>query len=155
LRTYSDAYEWKVTAGNVVAAITKGTPTITPLANEEQGKSIAYTRDGKFFLTVSNVSGPTPLLRYIPAGPPAPHVATTPPGPAKPGALRAWFNSLTLGDLRLILITTALISAALIGAGVWGIMQNKRTPVRARVGKAGPFGRLRGRRPKPDALGEE
>jgi hypothetical protein len=134
LRTYSDAYEWKVTAGNVVAAITKGTPTITPLPNETQGKSIAYTSDGKYFLTVSNVSAPTPILRYVPAGPVVPQAASSPKGPAKPGALRAWFNSLTLTDLRLILITIALISAALIGAGVMGIIKHRKSPTPTRSG---------------------
>jgi hypothetical protein len=136
LRTYSDAYEWTVTGGNVVAAITKGTPTITPLPNEEQGKSIAFTPDGKYFLTISNVSAPTPVLRYLPAGPPAPKAA--PPRPAQPGALRAWFNSLTLNDLRLILLITALISAALIGAGVLGIVRNKKVPASTRAGQARP-----------------
>jgi hypothetical protein len=151
LRTYSDAYEWNITAGNVVAAITKGTPTITPLPNEAQGKSIAYTPDGKDFLTVSEVSAPTPILRYVPGGPPKPSVAATPGGPGKPSALRAWFNSLTLNDLRLILITFALISASLIGAGVLGMVRSKRTPARRPAGRPGPSGRVRQQKAAPEA----
>src|SRR5207237_1393187 len=45
IRTYSDAYEWGVTNGDVVGAITRGTPKITPLPNEPQGSAIAYSRD--------------------------------------------------------------------------------------------------------------
>jgi hypothetical protein len=153
LRTYSDAYEWKVTAGNVVAAITKSTPTITPLPNEDQGQSIAYTPDGKYFLTVSNASAATPILRYSPAGPPAPSVAAT-PGPATTGTLGAWFNSLTLDDLRQILLTTALIGAALIGAGVWGIVR-KKPPARPRAGQAGYRARASARVPAPGAYLED
>jgi hypothetical protein len=71
LRTYAAAYEWDVPDGDVVKAITTGTPRITPLDNEPQGESIAYTVDGQFFLTVSDQPGPTPILRYRPAAAPA------------------------------------------------------------------------------------
>jgi hypothetical protein len=126
LRTYSDAYEWTVRNGDVVTAITKTTPLITPLANEEQGTSIAYSRDGKYFLTVSNVSVSTPILRYVPTVP-APAPKPTPViTPARPSGLRSWFNSLSLGDLRAILMTIAVISAALIAAGGWGLYASRR-----------------------------
>src|SRR5439155_25710513 len=45
LRTYTDAYEWDVTGGDVAGAITQGQPRITPLKDEPFGESIAYTRD--------------------------------------------------------------------------------------------------------------
>jgi hypothetical protein len=126
LRTFSDAYEWKVRNGDVVTAITKTTPLITPLANEEQGTSIAYSRDGKYFLTVSNVSVTTPILRYVPTVP-APAPKPTPViTPARPSGLRSWFNALSLSDLRAILITIAVLSAALIAAGGWGIYASRR-----------------------------
>jgi hypothetical protein len=76
LRTYTAAYEWDVPDGDVVKAITTGTPRITPLPDETQGESIAYSPDGADFLTVSDNSGPTPLLRYHPTAPPTPTAAS-------------------------------------------------------------------------------
>jgi hypothetical protein len=67
LRTYATAYEWDVPDGDVVKAITTGTPRITPLPDEPQGESIAYTPDGQYFLTCSDQSGPTTILRYRPS----------------------------------------------------------------------------------------
>ncbi len=43
LRTYAEAYEWDVTDGDVVKAITSGVPRVTPLPDEPQGEAIAYT----------------------------------------------------------------------------------------------------------------
>jgi hypothetical protein len=79
LRTYADAYEWDVPDGDVVKAITTGTPRITALSGEPQGESIAYTRDGKSLLTVSDQGGPARLLRYQPTrpGPPSRAAAST------------------------------------------------------------------------------
>lgn len=49
LRTYTDAYEWEVSDGDVVAALTSDTePTVTPLPDEPEGTAIAYTADGEF-----------------------------------------------------------------------------------------------------------
>ncbi|HEY7222922.1 MAG TPA: hypothetical protein VH561_04800 [Micromonosporaceae bacterium] len=64
LRTYTAAYEWDVPDGDVLRAITTGTPRITPLPGEPQGEAIAYTVDGQSFLTLSDNSGPTTILRY-------------------------------------------------------------------------------------------
>jgi len=64
LRTYTAAYEWDVPDGDVVKAITTTTPRVLPLPDEPQGEAIAYTVDGQSLLTVSDVAGPTPILRY-------------------------------------------------------------------------------------------
>ncbi|MFC4016461.1 hypothetical protein ACFOW4_00645 [Micromonospora sp. GCM10011542] len=53
LRTYADAFEYDVRDGDVVAALTRGTPRITPLPDEPQGESITYSTDGTSLLTVS------------------------------------------------------------------------------------------------------
>ena len=70
LRTYTDALEWDVPNGDVVAAI-KGKPRTTGLPDEITGEAIAYSADGKFFFTVSDMNGetgtPNPILRYTPA----------------------------------------------------------------------------------------
>ena len=46
LRTYSDALEFDVKGGDVVAAL-KGTARVTPLPDERLGESITYTTDGR------------------------------------------------------------------------------------------------------------
>jgi hypothetical protein len=81
IRTASDAYEFIVGAdGDIIKAITSGTPLITPLPNEERGAAITYSADGSTFLTLSAVS--RPVLRsykpYRPATPTATAQATTP-----------------------------------------------------------------------------
>jgi hypothetical protein len=71
LRSYSDAYEWDVTGGDVAAAIVSGTPRITPLPDEAAGEAIAYSRDGASFLTLSKMdvdkTHPDTVLKYKPA----------------------------------------------------------------------------------------
>jgi hypothetical protein len=72
LRTYTAAYEWDMPDGDIVKAITTGTPRFTPLPDEPQGEAIAYTVDGQDFLTLSDESGPTEMRRYRPSTEPAP-----------------------------------------------------------------------------------
>ncbi|WP_406067914.1 hypothetical protein [Micromonospora sp. NBC_01638] len=69
LRSYADAFEYDVPDGDVVAALTSGTPRITPLPDEPQGESITYSRDGRSLLTVSESANQPPgtrpaILRY-------------------------------------------------------------------------------------------
>jgi hypothetical protein len=99
LRTYADAFEFDAPGGDVVRAVTAGTPRTTPLPNEPQGESVAYTPDGSALLTVSEGGGP--VLRYplgrSPAAPPADEsaaptpIASTAPkaSPAAPSAVAA------------------------------------------------------------------
>ena len=130
LRTLTDAYEWDVTNGDVVGAITKGKPRITPMPNEEQGYAIAYTTDGKSFLTVSDVSSATPILKYTPSAPlsaaAAKKAAAAAAGPHKPGALRAWFNKLTFSQLMWLLAGVAAIGFVLLLVGVFGIRRARK-----------------------------
>ncbi|MEU4470583.1 hypothetical protein [Micromonospora sp. NPDC023888] len=69
LRSYADAFEYDVPDGDVVRALTTGTPRITPLPDEPQGESVTYSRDGRSLLTVSESADqpagtwPT-ILRY-------------------------------------------------------------------------------------------
>lgn len=64
VRTYSDAYEFDVSDGDVVAALTSDDARVTALPDEPQGESIAYTADGSSFLTISDAESDTSLLRY-------------------------------------------------------------------------------------------
>lgn len=84
LRTYADAFEFEVTGGDVVGAITSGTPRQIPLPNEPQGESVAYTTDGTALLTISEGKDPS-ILRY--ALPSRPAVTSSPTPGA--GASRA------------------------------------------------------------------
>jgi hypothetical protein len=130
LRTLTDAYEWDVTNGDVIGALTKGKPRITPMPNEEQGYAIAYTSDGKSFLTVSDVSSSTPILEYKPSVPlsaaAAKKAAAAAAGPHKPGALHAWFNKLTFSQLMWLLAGVAAIGFVLLLIGVVGIRRARK-----------------------------
>jgi len=57
LRTYADAFEFPVTGGDVIAAVTTGTAVTTALPDEPQGESVAYSADGTALLTVSETAG--------------------------------------------------------------------------------------------------
>jgi hypothetical protein len=77
VRTYADAFEYDVSGGDVVAALTRGRPKTTALPDEPQGESIAYSRDGRSLLTVSEtVRQPAgtraAILRYPAADRPEP-----------------------------------------------------------------------------------
>jgi hypothetical protein len=79
LRTYADAWEYDVTGGDVVKALTGGVPRQTPLPNEPQGEAVAYTPDGSAYVTASDQPFGTPstLLRYTPAARPSPSPSLT------------------------------------------------------------------------------
>ncbi|GAA2849423.1 hypothetical protein Acy02nite_00660 [Actinoplanes cyaneus] len=82
LRTYADAFEFDVTGGDVVKALTSGKPRQVALPDEPQGESVAYTADGTALLTVSEGSKPS-LLRYpLPDAPPPSSPAATVSSPA-------------------------------------------------------------------------
>ncbi|GAA3734605.1 hypothetical protein GCM10022225_16240 [Plantactinospora mayteni] len=69
LRTYADALEFDVTGGDVVRAVTEGTPRVIPLPDEPQGEAITYGPDGTALFTLSekaqgeSAADPV-LLRY-------------------------------------------------------------------------------------------
>jgi hypothetical protein len=93
IRTLSDAYEFTVGAdGDVLKAITDGTPVITPLPNEENGQAISYSADGKTFLTFGSVADPV-LRSYTPHVPPP--AAANPPAPSGGGSDRLSFSDIT------------------------------------------------------------
>jgi hypothetical protein len=63
VRTYTDAYEWVVTGGDVAAAFGSD-PTRTALPETEQGEGIAYDTDGRSWVTTSEGRG-APLHRVL------------------------------------------------------------------------------------------
>ena len=56
VRTYTDAYEWTVTGGDVVQAFEEP-PTVTQLPETAQGEAIAYDTDGRSWITTSEGQG--------------------------------------------------------------------------------------------------
>lgn len=114
LRTYTAAYEWDVTDGDVVKAITTTTPRYTALTDEPQGEAIAYSVDGASFVTLSDEQGQTALRTWTPSDtgvpPPAPSSGLT-AGPiqtAPPSGLAAvpvWVSvAVGVGGIALVLL---------------------------------------------------
>ena len=69
LRTYTDGYEWTLpddAAGERIAdAVVDSKPRRTPLPGESQGESLAYSSDGRTFLTLSEGVG-KPVHKWVP-----------------------------------------------------------------------------------------
>jgi hypothetical protein len=130
LRTFSDAYEWDVTGGNVAAAITTGTPRITPLPNEDQGVGIAYSHDGKYFLTLAAPQGTkAQILKYTPSVPQAAKAPVAGNTGTKGGDTRSWFSKLSLQDITYLVGGLGLIGLLMVAGGIIGIRRaRKRGP---------------------------
>lgn len=124
VRTYTDAYEYQVSGGNVVSALTKGKPVRTPLPREPQGEAITYSTDGKYFITASEASrtgDPPRLYRYIPAK----VSPTKDPGAAK-GARAGWLDDLRLQDLKMIIAGVGVLGLLMLLIGVFVIRRARR-----------------------------
>jgi hypothetical protein len=140
LRTYADAFEWDVTNGDVIAALTGTEPRATPLRGEPRGEAITYSPDGASFLTVSEVAEQPPgtrpeIRRYTPATPAAGE-------PQAAGAARAdnrsWFAKLSLQDIMYLIGAVGVVGLLLLGAGVFGIVRARRAAGRADDDLDGP-----------------
>lgn len=128
LRTYADAFEFDVPDGDVVAALTTGTPRVVALPDEPQGESVCYSRDGRFLFTVSETAdqpaGTRPtILRY-----PTPPPPTATPRPTDTAAAR---SPVAAGPprsrgLRGGLGVLALLGVGLAGVGLVGIARSRR-----------------------------
>ncbi|MEU1680251.1 hypothetical protein ABZ422_14300 [Micromonospora zamorensis] len=166
LRTYADAFEYDVSGGDIVGALTTGKPRVTALA-DPFGEAISYTPDGKSFLTVSDAARfaedePLDILSYTPSTSTAVPLAAA--GGAKPAAAKSWTDGLSLDDITYLVGAVGLIGLLLVGAGIIGIVRARRRPPaadgpdspdpdgepsgpragRAADGPAGPTGRKSG-----------
>ncbi|TWJ23352.1 hypothetical protein [Micromonospora endolithica] len=140
LRTYADAFEYDVTDGDVVAALAKGTPRVTALA-DPFGEAISYTPDGKTFVTISDggqleADEPIDILAYKPSTEGAKAIA----GAAAPkaGGEQSWFDGLSLQDITYLIGAVGLIGVLMVGAGVFGIVRARRNPPPADRDDDGP-----------------
>jgi hypothetical protein len=155
LRTYADAFEWVVPDGDVVKAITTGTPRITPLPDEPFGESIAYSHDGKSWLTISDLTGPSKLLRYVAAV--SPEAANASSGAVNPHKVLGFFDKLTLQDITYLIGAVGLLGLLLVVIGVVGIRRSRRARQRAGNASTRAAGPVRGaasvpRRPDDEDL---
>lgn len=115
VRTYADAFEWDVTDGDIVAALTDGEPRATPLPDEQQGEAITYTPDGAAFITACDEpAGPTALRRYTPAARPSP----SPPAADGPAVLAGD----AAGTPNRLLFAAGITGLVLVGLGLIGMM---------------------------------
>ncbi|MFI7429410.1 hypothetical protein ACIBPB_20670 [Micromonospora sp. NPDC049836] len=132
LRTYADAFEFDVTGGNIVAALTSGKPRVTPLA-DPFGEAIAYTPDGKSFVTVSDggqldASDPIDILSYTPATTGVEALPNVGKGGPKPAAEKSWIEGLSLDEITYLIAAVGVLGALLVGAGIVGILRARRKP---------------------------
>ncbi|MEU8113018.1 hypothetical protein [Micromonospora sp. NPDC048947] len=130
LRTYADAFEFDVTDGDIVGALTTGKPRVTPLA-DPFGEAISYTSDGKSFVTVSDAGRftedePLDILGYTPSTSTAVHL--TAEDGAKPAASKSWTDGLSLDDITYLVGAVGLIGLLLVAAGIFGIVRARRRP---------------------------
>ncbi|SCL48368.1 hypothetical protein [Micromonospora peucetia] len=134
LRTYADAFEYDVTGGNVVAALTSGKPRVTALA-DPFGEAITYSPDGKTFLTVSDggqldEDTPIDILGYTPSTEGAKPVAGGADAPKKEG--QSWIDGLSLSDITYLIAAVGVVGALMVAAGVFGILRARRKPAPTR-----------------------
>ncbi|RQW99420.1 hypothetical protein [Micromonospora inaquosa] len=130
LRTYADAFEFDVSGGDIVAALTTGKPRVTPLA-DPFGEAISYTADGKAFLTVSEAGRfsedePLDILSYTPSTSTA--VPLAPEEGAEPAASKSWTDGLSLDDITYLVGAVGLLGLLLVGTGILGILRARRRP---------------------------
>ncbi|MDG4779844.1 hypothetical protein O7614_09335 [Micromonospora sp. WMMD961] len=132
LRTYADAFEFDVSGGDIVGALSTGKPRVTPLA-DPFGEAISYTPDGKSFLTVSDATrfgedDPLDILAYTPSTSTAVPQAPGGGSAAKPAASKSWTDGLSFDDITYLVGAVGLIGLLLVGAGIVGIVRARRRP---------------------------
>lgn len=121
LRTYADAFEFDVSGGDVVAAVTTGRARPVAMPDEPQGESVAYTADGTALLTVSEGRDPV-ILRYpLPgrpavASPSAPRASRGPSSSARPSAPES-ARPAAAGHDKDLLSFGAIVTGAILVAG--------------------------------------
>ncbi|MFF5081048.1 hypothetical protein ACFY36_28695 [Actinoplanes sp. NPDC000266] len=124
LRTYTDALEWDVKNGDVLAAL-KEKPRTTGLPNETLGEAITYSPDGKFFYTTSDMSGETEAANYILRYTPATTVAKAAAG-GEAGDEKKWYADLELSDITYAVAGVGVLGLILVGVGVFGIVRFRK-----------------------------
>ncbi|MBQ1074972.1 hypothetical protein KBX06_17630 [Micromonospora sp. C31] len=126
LRTYADAYEFDVSDGDVVSALTGGASRVVALPDEPQGESVTYSRDGQSLLTVSETADQPPgtlptVLRY-----PLPAVVASPTSPAAPGPTSRAAGDGTGRSVGTYLVAAGALGLTLIAVGLVALVRARR-----------------------------
>jgi hypothetical protein len=149
VRTYTDAYEYQVSDGDVVSAFAKAKPVRTPLPGEPQGEAITYSTDGESFITASEASrvgDPPRLYRYVPA-----KVSPTKDSGGLRGGQADWLDDLRLQDLKMIIAGVGVLGLLLLVVGVVAIRRARRGALDDDLDdNDGPDDWFRGPGPHPD-----
>ena len=130
LRTYTDALEWDVTGGDVLAALKKE-PRTTGLPNEPFGESLSYSADGKTFLTASDINGIAETPNWIRQYTPATEVAGISEKSASKDDGGSWYSDLTVDDITYIVAGFGGLGLLLVAAGAFGIVRFRKSPAAA------------------------
>ncbi|WP_374238124.1 hypothetical protein [Actinoplanes sp. DH11] len=127
LRTYTDALEWDVKNGDVVAAL-KNEPRTTGLPNEPFGESISYSTDGRLFLTVSDMNGDKETANNIREYTPATEIAAVSAKSGQDSSGGSWYSNLTVDDVTWFVAGIGGLGLILVAAGVFGIVRFRKSP---------------------------
>ena len=133
LRTYTDALEWDVTDGDVLAAL-KTKPRVTGLPNEPFGEAITYSADGKTLLhglrhgPADDEDAANYILSYTPATKVVAGERRTRGGRTKVGG-SSWYSDLSLDDITYLVGGVGVLGVILVGAGIFGIVRSRKKPL--------------------------
>ncbi|RKR90902.1 hypothetical protein BDK92_5286 [Micromonospora pisi] len=159
LRTYADAFEWDVPDGDIVKALTTSKPRMTPLA-DAFGEAIAYTPDGKSFVTVSDVGSladdtDVVIQSYVPSTKVAEVAAAADGDGAKSESGKSWTADLTLTDITYLIAAVGVFGALLVGLGIFGIVRARKARAGGAAEPANPAGDPDGPRNGAQSPGED
>jgi hypothetical protein len=122
LRTYTDAYVWPVSDGDLEAALRSASVRRIPLPATGQGEGIAVSPDGRSLLTsTEGLPGP---VHEVPLGDAAAPPAAAPDGTAGPPAAgedRSWTDRLSSPAVPV------LAGVAVLGLLAWVVRRTRRT----------------------------
>jgi hypothetical protein len=125
LRTYSDAYEWRVPHGDVVAAITSTKPAVIPLPDEPQGEAIAFDPAGTHLYTVSDRETHPVATKILEYPDPVPHPSSKPSASAHASMTPRAEPTTVRHQMVYPMLALGLAGVALIGAGVIGLLRRR------------------------------
>ncbi|HEY7222924.1 MAG TPA: hypothetical protein VH561_04810 [Micromonosporaceae bacterium] len=124
VRTYTDAYEYKVSDGDIAGALSADPTGVTPLPGEKSGEAITYSADGKSFVTAPVSSGK--LLSYTPYVKPAAPIEPTSTGDESGSGSHGLFGRFDMSQLTRIIAAVGVVGLVLAIAGIIGIRRARR-----------------------------
>ncbi|GAA4898886.1 hypothetical protein LX16_0863 [Stackebrandtia albiflava] len=137
LRTYTDAYEWPVSDGDVAAALTGDTePVVTPLPDEPQGEAITFDGDGGYVTASEGTTAAdgtftaAQMWRYQPATPGDAGDDAAQDEAAEEAPDKSFISSVidTLGvdGILWVIAGVGVVGAAMFGYGLYVIIRARK-----------------------------